>query len=256
MEDRPPDAPVPPQPYAAPTYSAPPSPPSPPGPPTGVAGLPPIPWEDPAQAFPGNLFATIGLLYSKARQAYERMPLTNDVLKPYLFALVVGWIGIAGSVLWQTVFTNVMASILSMAGANAGNDSSRFFMPMLMGPLALVWAPFAVAAGVLIGGLIVHLFLLLLGAAKGGFVVTLRVPCYAQAASLLQLVPFCGGLAGTIVSLMFAIVGLSVVHRVSTGRTAAAVLLPGVLCCALVGVWVALLGGAAFLSHYHPNLHP
>jgi len=249
MEDRPPDAPIPPAPYVA----SPPGPPpgSPPGPPPAGAAFP---FEEPGRGFVSGFFATVKLIYSKPRQAFERMPLTSDVLRPYLFALIAGWIGIAGGVFWQTVFGSLMSSMRSMAGM--GGDDTRFLMPMLMGPLALVWAPFAIAIGVLVGSLITHLFLMLLGAAKSGFVATLRVLCYAQAATLLHLFPACGSLVGGIVGIVFTIIGLSAVHRVGNGRAAAAVLLPGVLCCVLVIWMVMLLGGAAFLSHFHPDMHP
>jgi hypothetical protein len=213
-----------------------------------------LPWEDRARPAFGAFFATVKLLFTKPRAAYESMPLTNDVLKPYLFAIIAGWVGSAAGVFWQTMLSSMMESMRSMAGQGA--PDTRFLGSFLFGPITLVLAPLLIAAVVLVSSLVAHLFLMLFGAGKSGFVATLRILCYAQAAMFLEVIPGCGGLAATIVSLMFTIIGVSAVHKVSTGRAAAAVLLPGLLCCTLIITTIVMLGGAAFLSHFHPNMHP
>jgi hypothetical protein len=87
---------------------------------------------------------------------------------------------------------------------------------------------------------------MLFGGAPRGFEATLRVRCYAEAASLFRLVPFCGMPIFVIYSLVLTIVGLSEAHGIGRGRAAAAVLLPLLfLCCCCVGAIVLAVGGLA-----------
>jgi hypothetical protein len=245
MEDRPPEAPgspVPPPPTGQ--YAPPPPPIQPPA-------RPPIPWEDPARPKLAAFFETIHLMYTRTREAYERMPLTSDVLRPYLFAILVGWIGIAAGVFWQLSLRTMLQSMMSQAGGEA--DNYKFLSAFFTGPLTVAFAPALIAVGVLVGSLLYQLFLMMLGGAKGGFAATLRVLCYAQAAALLQIIPGCGSLLGAIVQIVFTIIGFSAVHRISTGRATAAVLLPAVLCCVCIAIAFAI-GGAAMVSSFRHSM--
>ena len=68
---------------------------------------------------------------------------------------------------------------------------------------------------------------------------------------MLQLLPVCGGLAAWVWNIFLMVTGLSEVHGIGKGRALVAVLLPTVLCCALmIGaamMVVAAFGGAAGL---------
>jgi hypothetical protein len=95
---------------------------------------------------------------------------------------------------------------------------------------------------------VLHVVLLMFQAGGRGFGATLTVVAYSQGVFLVAAVPQCGGLIAMIWQLVILIVGLAAVHRTTTGKSAAAVLLPGVLCicCACIGIFsmAAAIGSA------------
>src|SRR6187399_1390195 len=111
MEDRPQDAPAP-------------LPPSddwpPPPPPPGEPPVPPppavIPWEQPGLPWTTGLVETVKLLLTKPRQAFERMPITGDPLRPLVFAILLGWLGAIFSAIWNLAFGGVMPAANTYGG--------------------------------------------------------------------------------------------------------------------------------------------
>jgi len=96
--------------------------------------------------------------------------------------------------------------------------------------------------------------LLLLGGARRDFEATLRVVCFAQATSVVFLVPFCGQLIGAVWTLVLYVIGLAQAHEISTGKAAAAALLPLVLlCCCCAGLAILF---ASALASIVPNFTP
>ena len=151
--------------------------------------------------------------------------------------------GVAGSV-YQLLLSTLVAGMHGPAAAREqalmGAFSTGCFVVVM--PLVAVFGMFA-------GSAIYHVMLLLLGGARRSYETTLRVSAYASGAtSVLGLIPFCGALIGGIYAVVVAIIGLSRAHEISTGKAAAAVLLPVVLCCGLVlllyGAIAALVFGA------------
>ena len=67
--------------------------------------------------------------------------------------------------------------------------------------------------------------------------------------------PLCGGVIGGIWALVIVIIGLAAAHEIPTGKAAAAVLIPIVVCCVLVLVFyaaiVALVFGAVMAGTSH-----
>ena len=56
----------------------------------------------------------------------------------------------------------------------------------------------------------------------------------AGSTGLIAMVPFCGGIVSAIWQVVILIIGLARAHEISTGRAAAAVLLPAIICCVAV----------------------
>jgi len=104
--------------------------------------------------------------------------------------------------------------------------------------------------GLFIGAGIFHLMLSLLGEAKFPFETTFRVTAYTSGTtSLANVVPICGGLIGALFGIYALIIGLSEAHEIPVGKSAIAVLVPIVICCALVAV-VSLVFGLAVASMF------
>ena len=67
--------------------------------------------------------------------------------------------------------------------------------------------------------------------------------------SLANVVPICGGLIGALFGIYALIIGLSEAHEIPVAKSAIAVLVPIVICCALVAV-VSLVFGLAVASMF------
>lgn len=111
--------------------------------------------------------------------------------------------------------------------------------------------PAFIAVGSFFGAGILHLALMVLGAAKQPFETTFRTYCYVQgAAGVLQVVPLCGAMVSGIWALVSLCIGLSKTQEISVGKAVLAVLLPTIVCCvgafliigAIVGAAVAVQG--------------
>ena len=215
----------------------------PPPPPTEPPAPPVIPWEQPGLPWTTGLVETVKLLLTRPREAFERMPIGGDVLKPFLFAILLGWIGAIFNTIWSMAFKGMMPS----SGMYGG-----YAMPPMVLPLTALFAPVLIACVMLIASAVNHLMLMIVGGARNGFSATLRANCYSQASQVFQLLPLCGGLLAVIGSLLLTIQGLATVHRISHSKAAFAVILPFVLCCGCLMVIAATMGAA--ILHHMSNL--
>jgi len=214
--------------------------PPPAAPPTAA----PIPWEDPARtSIFERVFETVKLLAIRPSEAFAGMPTTGGIGSPLAYAIVVGWIGIAIAVVWNTLFQGMW--IPFMGGGEEAAIAAGFTAAWAVGLIIL--APIFVIIGVFIGAAILHLMLMIVGGANNGFEATVRVVCYAQTAQLAGIIPFCGGLISMVWAIILYVFGLATAHRTTQGKAVLAVLLPVVLCCAFVAamVFMGVLAGVA-----------
>ena len=199
----------------------------------------PIPWEQPGYPMIKGLFETIGLFFTSPREAYRRMPLTSDLVRPLLYYVALGWVGVAIGQFWELLLRS-MLPMESMFGGKmgemlGGGGLAQSLVFIVIAPILLVVALFIWAG-------IVHLLLLLLGGASAGFLATVRVLCYAGTTQLLGFVPVCGGIVGAIWGIVLDIIGLSEAHKTTTGKAALAVLLPLLLCCVCAVIGIVFMG--------------
>jgi len=221
----------------------PPEPPHAPPPP----GPEPLPWERPGYPFLEGLYETAKLILTEPSQAFARVSLAADLGRPIFYAVLFGWIGVVASQLYNLAFHGAIMSLMPMMGRGGG-----FAVPTAWSLAMMVLAPVFVVISVFLWSAIVHLCLMLVGAATSGFAATVRVVCYGSTVQILNVVPFCGGLIAAIWAIVLQIIGLAVVHRTSQGKAALAVLLPLLLCCAC-GVLAALglgVGIAGLVSRF------
>ena len=213
-----------------------PPPPAPPGPPAPAL----IPWEDPSRPWFAALTETVQAFFTGPRRAYERVPVRSDVLRPLLFAILVGWIGQFFFSVWELTLVDPLRAL--MPGNQIG-DAEELPRGYWIAVMAL--APLISAVGLIFSSALSHVFLMLFGGARNGFVATFRALCYVQVAALLLAVPFCGGLGAGAFALVLQVIGLSTMHRISLGKAAAAVLVPTFLCCLCVSAVILMVGAAA-----------
>ena len=218
-------------------------------PPSGLPPEPPQsaapqgnPWERRASlGLADGFIQTLKLFATAPTEAFAQTAKRGDFGSPLLFAVIVGWIGIAIGQIWEVLMG---ASILSMMPPEV-----RSYVPFVPGSAAgfimsVIFAPVYIIVGIFVWSAILHLCLVIvggLGKSVAGFEGTFRVVSYSTVAQLANLIPVAGGMISLVWSLVLAIVGLQKLHDTSSGKAVAAVLIPAALCCVCAGMAAAAL---------------
>jgi hypothetical protein len=216
------------------------APPPPPPPEDG------IPWER-ASAGLGSLFPTIGQFVTSPLQAFSKMSLTVDLVRPFAYYVVLVLIGSAIAQIWNALF---FGQAIEMMRRFFPPDIFQKFEPFLHRPgavqivLGLIVLPLIMLVVLFIWTALVHAGLVILGGAGGGFAATLRVVCYARTGDLGVAVPFVGGLLAFFWRRILEAIGLSTAHKCEPWKAVLAVILPVLLCCGCIFV-VAFAFGTA-----------
>jgi len=245
MSSLPPDVPPPPPP---PTGAPPPSPYAPYVP--AAAGLP---WEmRPQVGFADALVDTIRLLVTSPAEAWSRTREKGDLGQPLLFAVLVGWIGVAFNSVWSLIFGNMWLRFLPMLPPEVRDQAALRGIGTGLGStlFALVLAPLFVIVGLFVSSAILHVCFMIVGALSGstaGFEGTFRVVGYSSVSQLAQAIPVVGGLVAMIWNLVLVVMGAQRIHRTTQGKAIAGVLIPIVLCCGCA-ILAILFAGAAILA--------
>jgi hypothetical protein len=146
---------------------------------------------------------------------------------PLGFGLILGTFGSVLSVFWDSIF--------QLGGANP-------LSPILM----IFLAPFGVLIGLYVGTAIIHLFLIIVRGATGGFTATFRVSGYSYATYIFMAIPVLGSYVAVVWMLVVQIAGLAATHGVTRWRVASALLLffGVVLLLAFLGAMLIGFGAA------------
>jgi hypothetical protein len=229
----------------------PPEPPPPGVPPLPVASS--IPWEERDRiGLFSALVETTRFVLTSPTAFFRSLPVEGGIGSPLLYAVIIGWAGLIVASLYQAIFRSIMGSPLSTLGDRPELTAMVGWIEGWAGfVVQVIFGGLFVVIGVFVGAAIVHLMLLLLGGARNGFEATVRVVCFAQATSIIFVIPFCGQLIGAIWTLVLYVIGLAEAHRIGHGKAAAATLLPIVLlCCCCAGLAVMFAGAlAGVLGH-------
>jgi hypothetical protein len=182
---------------------------------------------------------------------FHAMPVTGGVTDPLLYGLIVSYVGLVATTVYNLVFNATFGSAFS---GLEGRPELEPFLPFLTNSVSLlgnlIFGPVLIVVSLFVWAGILHLLLLLLGGGARGYEATFRVLAYASAANLVQIVPLCGSFIAPVYSMVLLVIGLAAAHGDSKGKTAAAVLIPLLLCCCcclLVAMMFA--GGIASLAN-------
>jgi hypothetical protein len=201
------------------------------------------------------LFETTKQVLLTPTAFFTEMPVSGGIGAPLGYGVLIGSLGLVVQAIYQAVLNIGLGSAFAQLGDRSPLGQ---LAPMLHGGVGLavqlVFAPIVIVMGIFIGAGIYHLVLMLLGQARQGFETTLRVVCYCQAASVVMLLPLCGGLVAAVWRVVIAILGLAQAHRIGRGSAAIAVLAPIVLACCCCAVALLLVfGGIAGLASHLPR---
>jgi hypothetical protein len=190
-------------------------------------------WERREQyGFLNALYVTTREVLLGPQKFFRRMPTKVGLTQPLLYALILG------------VTAAFLGWIWSLAGSSLQALVSRNLGHSFSGPLwyflGFVGSPVSVVIAVFVRAALMHLMLRLLGGNQLGFEATFRVAAYGQAAGIVMLVPFCGGIIALLGELVIDIVGLYSIHGTDPWRAMVAVLAPALICVSSIGAILAI----------------
>ncbi|NNF07101.1 MAG: hypothetical protein HKN21_10100 [Candidatus Eisenbacteria bacterium] len=204
---------------------------------------PVIPWERPGAPFGSSLIDTIKLFVTNPGEAFRQVPVNSELIKPILYAVIIGVVGSFAEWIYQTLFGGITNSLIP--SPDTGSDMEGFAFAQGLGFLGVVLAIFIIPIALFIGSGIQHLVLMVVGGNNKGYMATFRAACYSSGtSSLASLVPICGSFVGLFWGIFLAIVGLAELQNISKGKAALAVLLPVLLICICAGIGFALFAGS------------
>ena len=185
------------------------------------------PWEDmEGLGFFQAFLTTLKEVLFSPGQFYRRMPTSQGLTNPLIFALIVGVLGGVLGLAWQHVI-----------GFRVGQFSGIPTSYLVGITIAL---PVIILVTLFLGSFIVHLCLMVVGGNRRGFEATFRVIAYSWSTQIFALIPVLGGIITTIYALIIEIIGLRESHRIGTGRAALAIFLP------LIALAMLFVIGATF----------
>lgn len=187
------------------------------------------PWESAGMSLQSFIDTARGALTDPVA-TFAQMRREGGLGPPLIYYIVGMLVGVIGSMLWN---------VIGLGGMPFGGPSGG----QAMGGLALiVFIPICATIGLFLGSLIIHFALGLFGGQKYPYETTFRTMAYAFGSSQpFAIIPFCGGIVGAVWGLIAAVIGLSKTQETTTGKAAAAVLTPTVICCGLIAVFSTVL---------------
>jgi hypothetical protein len=217
---------------------------------SAAAPVPPpprIPWEERERwGWPSALWRTIKRSMGAPGEFFRELAPAGGYGPALLYAMILGFVGILGAFLWQSVLENWLAG-LGLVDADLLSRTSRFFSFWVL----VLLSPVLIALRLGFWSVLTHLFLMIAGGAHRGFQGTFRTIAYSQGPSLIELLPVCGSVVAFIWTIVLEIVGLAAVHGTTRGRAAFAVLAPllillglGLIAIVIAASLLGALGGA------------
>jgi hypothetical protein len=189
----------------------------------------------------------MGLFISRPSEAWSRARESGDLASPLLFALIVSWL----SAIAQSVIARFVSVPFKLPGrwARSFEQMQEYRRGGVV--VTAIVSPFAILIGLFVAAAILHVCCILVGAlntSSSGFEGTFRASAYSHVASIAGIVPGIGWLVACAWWIVLAVMGLQRMHKTSQGKAIAAILIPVLLCC-VAAAFIALLAGAAILSH-------
>lgn len=169
----------------------------------------------------------------RPRSFFAALPERASLLPALAYYLPIG-IAVSGAELFWGTFRETAAPERDVVIGTAAFEGMTPLVGFLLSPVVLLLSLF-ISAG------ITHLLLRLFGGASRGVNATTRIFAFSYSPLILGIVPVVGSVVGYVWMVVVAVIGLREGHRTTTGRAAAAVLIP-------VAIAIVFLAIAALIA--------
>ncbi len=156
---------------------------------------------------------------------FRRVPRDEGTGAAVLYYLVIGVLVAGAALFWESLalHSGTRGDLAAELGIQPMNPAVGF----LLTPAILLGMLFVAAA-------VTHMLLSLFDGVRHGFGTTIRVFAYAYSPGLFGVVPWVGGLVGSIWMLVLLVIGLREAHEIDGWKAALAILLPLLLLAGLM----------------------
>jgi hypothetical protein len=170
------------------------------------------------------------------KRFFGLMPADGSIGAALLYYLPLGLAVSAGGMLWEVLRGGAGAEREAVLGAGD--------MPAISPLVQFLLAPLILLVSIFLAAAVVHLLLKAFGGASRDLRFTVRLFAFAYSPQILGVIPVIGTAIGFVWMVVVAIVGLREGHGTTTGRAAAAVLIPVALALVFMAVaaFIALTG--------------
>lgn len=197
----------------------------------GPEGRPPrsvAPWESRAEiGLWQSMYQTFKAVLFSPEDLFAHLSCRSGIREPLAFGLLFGSLGIMFTLFWQILFLS--GPILPF---DLGLADEMVFVFLFV--VVAVFVPLFVTITIFVSSGILHVLLLCVRGGQNGFEATFRVIAYSQATQILGLIPFIGGVAGSIWLLVIQFIGVREMHETSYLKVILAFLIPFALIFLLV----------------------
>jgi hypothetical protein len=160
------------------------------------------------------------------------------------YAVLVGTLSLVVALMWQRVLGQHFEYWLQ-------DERVGPLLRQRLQPVLLLALPVGVLLGNLVWAAVLHVSLLVVGGARGGYGTTLKAVCYSSSASAFNVIPVCGAAVGAVWQVVVQVIGVRELHRTSTARAFWAWFLPFVAALCVAGMAaVAMVAGLLNLWHH------
>ncbi|MGH9442012.1 MAG: YIP1 family protein [Thermoanaerobaculia bacterium] len=219
-------------------------------PPPGSLGPGALPWERRAQiGIVQGYVESVKLFLSNPNDAWSRARESGGFEDPLLFGILSAVVGSVFRAIYGLMFAPIWIRLVPLAFRHRWMGRWPHGMAGPTGCAVILW-PIATAIGVTIGLFIAsgifHLCLMLVGGlnnSTSGFEGTFRAVSYSSVSMLANIVPIVGGLISLIWGYFLNVKGAMRMHRTTSGKANAALLIPLALVILLLMAVLAVVVG-------------
>jgi len=202
-----------------------------------------VPWERMDElGFWSALAETVKEILATPEDFFSRLSPSGGYGGPLLYGLLLGVAGVIVSQVWSIIGSAIGFGAMGMLGSQFGEVAAQQAGIIMQAIIGIMISLILVPVMLFISSGVIHLMLMILGGANEDYEATFRCVAFAQTAQLAQIIPVVGGLIAAIWTIVLEVKALANIHDISAGKALLAILLPGIVCCVIIGGFVAIFG--------------